>query len=619
MQEHIKKAIASAIAFNELEMNDCRVTVEDLRLISEREDISSIESLRFYYNNIDHAGIKVIADWLHKLTSLKKLTIIGNSIDDAGAETLSDGLKNLRSLETLDLDWNRIGDAGVKALAGSLCTLTSLQYLFLKENRIGDAGAIALAACFNGVPRIRTLTVSENRIGNAGIEALTRCVGQNTKLDLRWNQVGWNDKQKQEQAKEDRLADALENDNIRAVEEILTIPGPPNINDTLHFVCHRWRISAKAVDWLIEKGADVNSRDRSGQTALHIVIQYGRWMPPGNEASVKKARLLVTYGADLTAIDGNGMTPIGIASYLGIQTAIALLSETSVRAARLAQPSTQHDQVAGNLKSPTMQREQSQIDGNSGGSELILDLGDRVTLKLVLIPAGKFLMGSPETESDRSDKKEVQHAVTISEPFYLGVTHVTIDQYAQFEKDTGKKRPVPRFKQTGDDPVVNVSWNDAQSFCMWLSKKTGETVDLPTEAQWEYACRAGTNTRFSFGEDDTDLDDYAWYARNSEKMTHPVGQKKPNAWGLYDMHGNVFDWCLDRYPAPDHYGPFAAGVLRLLRGGSYYSDPAACRSAFRGYIVEDTPDMNVGFRVAVAPRLLVDIKSLSFTKPKNTL
>ena len=167
------------------------------------------------------------------------------------------------------------------------------------------------------------------------------------------------------------------------------------------------------------------------------------------------------------------------------------------------------------------------------GKELTLDLGDKVTLKLVRIPAGKFLMGSPETEKDRSTD-EVQHEVTISKPFYMGVTHVTVDQYAAFAEGTGEgyktdaeeegnsagieikagklgcrvwpdaRGALSSFDQKGDHPVVQVSWNDAQAFCDWLSKKSGKTVCLPTEAQWEYACRAGTTTAYPWGDNPDD-------------------------------------------------------------------------------------------------------------------
>src|ERR1035437_9439728 len=167
----------------------------------------------------------------------------------------------------------------------------------------------------------------------------------------------------------------------------------------------------------------------------------------------------------------------------------------------------------------------------AGAKELTLDLGNKVTLKLVQIPAGKFLMGSPETEKDRG-KDQVQHEVTISKPFYMGSTHVTVDQFAAFVKDSGYKTDAekdgwsygfeikdgkiavrtvngcswrnPSFDQKGDHPVVQVSWNDAKAFCDWLSKKRGRTVMLPTEAQWEYANRAGATTAYPWGDNPDD-------------------------------------------------------------------------------------------------------------------
>ncbi|MCX5683322.1 MAG: SUMF1/EgtB/PvdO family nonheme iron enzyme, partial [Planctomycetota bacterium] len=162
---------------------------------------------------------------------------------------------------------------------------------------------------------------------------------------------------------------------------------------------------------------------------------------------------------------------------------------------------------------------------------LTLDLGGGATMKLVLIPAGKFLMGSPATEKDRS-KDEVQHEVMIGKPFYMGITSVTVDQFAAFVKDSGYKTDAekdgfsvvfeikdgtsmkkevdgcswrnPGFDQKGDHPVVQVSWNDARAFCDWLSKKSGKTVVLPTESQWEYACRAGSKTAYLWGDNPDD-------------------------------------------------------------------------------------------------------------------
>ena len=232
--------------------------------------------------------------------------------------------------------------------------------------------------------------------------------------------------------------------------------------------------------------------------------------------------------------------------------------------------------------------------------ELTLDLGNKVTMKLVSIPSGKFMMGSPASEKDRFDSEGPQHEVTISKAFYMGGYSVTQEQYEQI---MGKN---PSQFKGAQNPVENVSWDDAVEFCKKLSQKTGKTVRLPTEAEWEYACRAGSKTRFSYGDDNdyANLGDYAWYDKNSDKKTHPVGQKKPNAWGLYDMHGNVWQWCSDWYDSyanaknTDPQGP-ASGTSRVLRGGSWYNLPQNCRSARRSWNDPDDRFHNFGFRVVV--------------------
>ena len=162
--------------------------------------------------------------------------------------------------------------------------------------------------------------------------------------------------------------------------------------------------------------------------------------------------------------------------------------------------------------------------------------------------------------------------------------------------------------QTDDHPVVCVNWNGAKAFCDWLSKKEGKEYRLPTEAEWEYACRAGTQTKWNFGDNESQLGEYAWYVENSGIKTHPVGQKRPNAWGLYDTHGNAWEWCADWYawdyyvssPPDDPKGP-SSGTSRVLRGGDCGSGAGLVRSAIRATSVPDNRDRTVGFRVARAP------------------
>ena len=231
-----------------------------------------------------------------------------------------------------------------------------------------------------------------------------------------------------------------------------------------------------------------------------------------------------------------------------------------------------------------------------------IDLGKGVTMKLALIPAGEFMMGSPESEEGRGADEGPQHKVTISPGapgFYMGVTEVTQEQY---EAVMGKN---PSHFKGPKNPVEEISWNDAVDFCKKLSAKTRRSVRLPTEAEWEYACRAGTKTRSYFGDDEEQLGDYAWHKDNSGEKTHPVGQKKPNAWGLYDMHGNVLescgDWYADSYANAKPVDPqgAASGKDRIQRGGTYAEYPRLCRAATRGGYKPDHRCRDLGFRVVV--------------------
>jgi formylglycine-generating enzyme required for sulfatase activity len=232
-----------------------------------------------------------------------------------------------------------------------------------------------------------------------------------------------------------------------------------------------------------------------------------------------------------------------------------------------------------------------------------------IGIKLVLIPKGTFTMGSPIEEEDAGDDEE-QHQVAISNDYYLGATEVTQGQY-QKVMGTNPSHFQKRLIRKSDSsmyPVEQVSWEDAVEFCKRLSelpeeKKAGREYRLPTEAEWEYACRAGSKTDFSFRAS-ASLEDYAWFNENSGQQPHPVGEKKANAWGFYDMHGNVWEWCSDwygEYPkgaVSDPSGP-KEGSGRVIRGGGWDGEAAGCRSALRVRLVPSHRNNNFGFRLAL--------------------
>jgi formylglycine-generating enzyme required for sulfatase activity len=241
--------------------------------------------------------------------------------------------------------------------------------------------------------------------------------------------------------------------------------------------------------------------------------------------------------------------------------------------------------------------------------------GSTIKFDMVAIPGGTFLMGSPPSEKGRKPDEGPQHLVTLK-PFWMGKCEATWEEFDLYWRDNpGQKtdveppdnktadavtRPTPPYAdetfEKGRDgrPVLGITQHAAMQYCRWLSFKTGKLYRLPTEAEWEYACRAGTKTAYYFGDDPAKLGDYAWFADNSEDKTYPVGQKKPNAWGLYDMYGNVSEWCIDHYDK-DFYSKFdlkqpaLQPVLlptdhrfsHVSRGGSWTDDAARCRSAAR--------------------------------------
>lgn len=224
-----------------------------------------------------------------------------------------------------------------------------------------------------------------------------------------------------------------------------------------------------------------------------------------------------------------------------------------------------------------------------------------IGMKMRLIPAGSFMMGSLENELYRKDNEGPQHKVTISEPFYLGVYEVTQEQY---EKVMGENQSVFEDNRR---PVENVSWNDAKEFCAKLTALEGNaTYRLPTEAEWEYACRAGMPTVYYWGQ--VWNNDYGWCATNSDRETKSVGTKKPNRWGLFDMSGNVWEWCEDwynssEYPSSERTDPTGPtqGNTKVLRGGGWSLSASGCRSASRFNANPDMKSGAYGFRVVRVP------------------
>jgi formylglycine-generating enzyme required for sulfatase activity len=325
-------------------------------------------------------------------------------------------------------------------------------------------------------------------------------------------------------------------------------------------------------------------------------------------------------------------------------------------------PITYHEMTDCRPRDDATERVAGHPAGTPTGKMLITN---SIGMRLALVPGGEFWMGNPESleslcrafpacEPERIDNldDELLHKVRITKAFYLGVHEVTIDQFRKFTEEAryeaesdrdgtggwGYSAEIayfegrlpryswrdPGFRQAGNHPVVNVTWNDAVAFCEWLSKKEGRTYRLPTEAEWEYACRAGSTTRYQNGDDPEALINVAalydtttrgvfpqWTScavqgSDGHAFTAPVGSFRPNGFGLCDMHGNVWEWCSDWYgedyyatsPLNDPPGP-DSGVVRVRRGGSWHTWPLYMRSSFRNYNTPDTRYVLVGFRVAL--------------------
>ena len=226
---------------------------------------------------------------------------------------------------------------------------------------------------------------------------------------------------------------------------------------------------------------------------------------------------------------------------------------------------------------------------------------------MMILPGGRFRMGNIQGKGSK-DERPV-HEVEV-DCFAIGRYPVTFAEYDAFCEATGREKPKDEGWGRGQRPAINVSWQDAQDYCEWLSRETGQTYRLPTEAEWEYACRAGSESAYCFGDDEKLLDEYAWYVKNSDRKTHPVGEKKANAWGLHDMHGNVWEWCADWFDntyyaecqkqgvVKNPQGP-AMGSNRVLRGGSWIFRLVRCRSVSRLDYPPGDRSRGFGFRLAL--------------------
>jgi formylglycine-generating enzyme required for sulfatase activity len=382
------------------------------------------------------------------------------------------------------------------------------------------------------------------------------------------------------------------------------------------------------------------------------VIRGGGWIfPPGN------CRAAFRYS-----------DPPGIRnSHRGFRAALIVPADAAADAAKPAQPEPRKPVPAWSLPAGAPPPAIGPFDARKAKEHQIawakylgvqVEMENSIGMKFVLIPPGEFDMGSTEAEVaklleeakatkqwswhiDDLHAEAPKHRVRITKPFWLSRHEVTRGQFRRFADDRGYKTSAERdrlggsgfvdgqwkldprfawnrdlgFEQADDHPVVNVTWDDVTAFCTWLSEKEGEISHLPTEAQWEYACRAGTTTVWYSGNDEGALKDHGWFKDNAGQKAHPVGQKSPNAWGLYDMHGNVWEWCRDwwgdRYYAtsPTDDPPGASeGSFRVCRGGCWIFIASYGRASFRCSYGPRCRDGDHGYRLA---------RTVSFPSPSR--
>ncbi|NET32884.1 MAG: formylglycine-generating enzyme family protein [Cyanothece sp. SIO1E1] len=288
-----------------------------------------------------------------------------------------------------------------------------------------------------------------------------------------------------------------------------------------------------------------------------------------------------------------------------------LNQSSNVASPRVQQPKVFSDmERAGRQILSEHRKYQGEVAQNQLPNSFTENLGNGVTLEMVRIPAGSFMMGSPKNEEGRYSNEGPRHQVSVPE-FYMGKHQVTQVQWkavSRLSKVNRALKPDPSGFKGDTLPVECIDWYEAVEFCDRLSNKTRKTYRLPSEAEWEYACRAGTKTRYHFGNEITP--ELANYEESGKEKTTPVGSYRPNAFGVYDMHGNVWEWCLDHWhdnyqSAPTDGSPWLSSEgsnTRVRRGGSWSYDPWDCRSAYRFSVNPVFSYDHFGFRVVCAVR-----------------
>jgi len=345
---------------------------------------------------------------------------------------------------------------------------------------------------------------------------------------------------------------------------------------------------------------------------MQLILQEQKFQITGctsQECAVKIGKLLNVQKVVVGTISKLGSKYFINANIVDVETGQIIKSE-KVKADSIEEFADKSEELAVLMTSGKVETI-NQISQTENVSEEIIGKDE---VKMVLIPAGEFMMGSPEGEGEKDEHP--QHKVYL-DAYYIDKYEVTNEQYAKFLNEYGKhtdengqkmiykhkwgvKKSGGRWQPASGyekNPVVNVTWYGANQYARYYGKR------LPTEAEWEKACRAGSTTKYCFGDVESELGEYAWYEKNSGGMTNPVGRRKPNQYGLYDMHGNVWEWCSDWYdekyyrisPDKNPEGP-DKGSYRVLRGGSWYNYAYYCRSSSRLRYYPVFRYFNYGFR-----------------------